>query len=142
VPNALVRLVAPRFLLPPGLNLGRVELVTGLSDEQLLEEYRRAWVVLLPLIDATANNSLLEGMACGTPVVVSDIGGIRDYAGPECGALCPPGDAQAHGAAVIELLLDSLRRKAAGRAARARAEMCAWPVVQKQIRRILETNGT
>jgi glycosyltransferase involved in cell wall biosynthesis len=136
----LVRLIAPRFLLPPGLNLGLVELVTELSDEQLLEEYRRAWVVLLPLVDATANNALLESMACGVPVVVSDVGGIRDYAGLECGALCLPRDAQAHGAATIELLLDSPRRAAAGQAARTRAEICAWPIVRTQIRRILQSN--
>jgi glycosyltransferase involved in cell wall biosynthesis len=133
-----MRLVDPRSLFPPGLNLGRVELVARLSDERLLEEYRRAWVVLLPLTDATANNSLLEGMACGAPVVASDIGGVRDYAGFECGALCRRGDAEAHGSATIELLLDSLRREEAGRAARARAEICAWPRVQAQIKRILE----
>ena len=136
VPSASVRLVAPYGLLPPELDLGRVELVTGLTDEQLLEEYRRAWVVLLPLTDATANNSLLEGMACGAPIVVSDIGGVRDYAGPECGALCPTHDAQAHGSATIELLLDPSKRRAAGQAARARAEICAWPLVQAKIRRI------
>jgi len=137
VPAALVRLVAASSLLPSELDLGRVELVTDLSDEQLLEEYRRAWVVLLPLTDATANNSLLESMACGTPIVVSDIGGVRDYVGPECGALCPPLDAKAHAAATVELLLDSFRRVAAGHAARTRAETYAWPIVQAQIRRIL-----
>ena len=137
VPSTLVRLVAPRSLLPPGQDLGRVELLTGLSDDELLKEYQRAWVVLLPLIDSTANNSLLEAMACGTPVVVTDIGGVRDYAGPECGVLCPPGDPQAHAAAVIGLLLNPLRREAAGRAARARAEIFAWPRVQEKIRAIL-----
>ena len=140
VPGASVRLIAPRSLLPPELNLGRVELFTDLSDEQLLEEYRRAWVVLLPLTDSTANNSLLEGMACGTPVVVSDIGGVRDYAGPECGALCSPGDAQAHAAATIELLRNSMRREAAGCAARARAELFAWPKIREKIRLILKNN--
>jgi glycosyltransferase involved in cell wall biosynthesis len=136
-PAASVRLVAPRPLLPPDLNLGRVELVTHLTDAQLLEEYRQAWVVLLPLTDSTANNSLLESMACGTPVVVSDIGGVRDYADPECGALCQSGDAVAHAAAAIDLLHDSLRREAAGRAARARAEIFAWPTVREQIRLVL-----
>jgi glycosyltransferase involved in cell wall biosynthesis len=142
VPNVLVRLVAPRAYLPPELNLGAVELVTGLSDEQLLEEYRQAWVVLLPLIDSTANNSLLEAMASGNPVVVSDVGGVRDYIGPECGALCAPGDADAHGTAVIDLLLNSLRREAAGQAARVRAEACAWPSIREQIRSILDNNNS
>ena len=137
VPTASVRLIAPRAFLSPELNLGQVELVTDVSDEQLREEYRRAWVVLLPLKNSTANNSLLESMACGTPIVVSDIGGVRDYAGPECGALCAPGDAQTHGKAVVDLLLDPLRREAAGQAARARAEICAWPAIREQIRKIL-----
>jgi glycosyltransferase involved in cell wall biosynthesis len=142
VPAALVRLIAPRALLPPEMNLGRVELVTGLSDEQLLAEYRRAWVVLLPLSDSTANNSLLESMACGTAVVVSDVGGVRDYAEPECGALCPSGDAQAHAAATIDLLLDSSRREAAGKAARARASICAWPTVREEIRQVVNSTQT
>jgi glycosyltransferase involved in cell wall biosynthesis len=139
VPSAVVRLIAPRAFLPSKMNLGPVELVSNLTDEQLLTEYRRAWVVLLPLNDSTANNSLLEGMACGTPVVVSDIGGVRDYVEPECGALCPSGDPQAHAGATIDLLLDSFRREAAGQAARARASLYAWPIIREQIRLVLRS---
>ena len=76
-------------------------------------------------------------MACGAPIVVSDVGGVRDYVGPECGALCPPSDARAHGSAVVELLFDSLQRQKAGAAARARAEIYAWPEIRRQIREIL-----
>ena len=42
--------------------------------------YQGADLLLLPLIDATANNTLLEGLACGLPVLASDLTGVRDYA--------------------------------------------------------------
>ena len=137
VPAVSIQLVAAPSELPPGLDLGRVELINGLSDEQLLEEYRRAWVVLLPLTDSTANNALLESLACGKPIVTTDIGGVRDYVGPECGALCPPGDAHAHASETIGLLRDSFRREAGGQAARERAKTYSWPVVREQLRLIL-----
>lgn len=137
VPGASVRLIAPPTLLPTGLDLGPVERLSGLDDDALRSAYRDATVVLLPLMRATANNSLLEAMACGKPVVVTDVGGVRDYARPEIGALCPRGDASAHASAVLDLLGDPERRERAGRAARATAEQLAWPKVRAQVRQAL-----
>src|SRR5262249_30684580 len=65
---------------------------TGLSDEQLLDLYRSADIGIMPVIDCTANNGLLEMMATGLPVVVTDIGAVRDYVTGEGALLVPPGD--------------------------------------------------
>lgn len=35
--------------------------------------------LLVVLLDSTANNSLLEAMACGMPMVTTDLQGVRDY---------------------------------------------------------------
>ena len=35
---------------------------------------------------------MLESLACGTPVIATDIGGIPDYVTSECGWLIPKGD--------------------------------------------------
>lgn len=70
---------------PPGLSQHPiasepgVTLYSGVSDDELLKIYRRAAIGVLPLSDATANNALLEMMACGKPVLVSLVGGIHEY---------------------------------------------------------------
>src|SRR6516225_6677681 len=46
-----------------------------ISETSLIELYRNADAVLIPVTNATANNSVLESLACGTPVISTSIGG-------------------------------------------------------------------
>ncbi len=69
-----------------------VRLHANISEEELIALYRGADVLLLPLLDATANNALLESLACGTPVISTDVGGIRDYVDQNAGWLLGKGD--------------------------------------------------
>jgi glycosyltransferase involved in cell wall biosynthesis len=109
-----------------------------LSDEALRDLYRGSDLVLLPLEDSTANNALLEGMACGRPVIVTDIGGVRDYISAEAADLVPPRDP----AAILQLLAryaadrDSLADR--GGAARKHAEaLLSWPMAADRFDSIL-----
>jgi len=52
----------------------------GISDEALRDLYRGCDILFLPLISATANNALLEAMAVGLPIFVSDLPACRSYA--------------------------------------------------------------
>ncbi len=108
---------------PPG-----VVIEGGLTDEALREAYRDADALLLPLSDATANNAILEAMACGRPVVSTDVGGVAEMTG-EAALLAPPGDARALADAVLALAADPARAAALGRAGRARAEALDWRVI-------------
>jgi mannosyltransferase len=64
----------------------------------------------------------LEAMACGVPVVATDVGAFPELiVEGETGALVPPGDAAAMAVAMARYLSEADTRTVAGRAARARA---------------------
>jgi len=104
---------------------GYVTRLSGLTDEDLREEYRRADVVFLPLENATANNALLESMACGTPVVSTDVGSVRAYVGEGAGQICAP-TPEACAAGLRHLLESADVRRKAGQAGRTYAESLSW----------------
>lgn len=51
----------------------------GISDLELRELYNRSKALFLPLLDAVANNALLEGLSMGKQILVSDLPALRFY---------------------------------------------------------------
>jgi len=94
---------------------------TGVSDEALRAAYQAADMLVLPLLDATANCAILEAMACGLPIVTTDVGGVRGYVDAQCALLAAPGNAEEMAANVSSLLADDARRRRMGIAAREKA---------------------
>jgi glycosyltransferase involved in cell wall biosynthesis len=56
----------------------RVELTGFLTEEKMLQEYRRAHVYLCPSVIENSPNSLAEAQMLGVPVIASRSGGIPD----------------------------------------------------------------
>jgi glycosyltransferase involved in cell wall biosynthesis len=77
----------------------------------------------------------LEAMACGTPVIGADVGGIRfSVADGVTGFLVPPNDPDALAARAAELLSDPARMREMGRAGVQRVQaQFTWPKVARAI---------
>lgn len=107
-------------------DLANVMVYKNVDDETLVRLYREADVLFLPLLQSTANNSLLEGIACGLPVVSTRLPSVKAYVpGPEA-VLIPENDPDLLADALVELFENPGRRAAMGDAARARALELDW----------------
>jgi glycosyltransferase involved in cell wall biosynthesis len=61
----------------------------SVDDETLRRLYQTAWILLMPLFDTSANNALVEALACGTVPVINRVGGVVDYGGGAVFPICP-----------------------------------------------------
>lgn len=112
---------------PTGLeHLANVSVESGLDDSALLAAYQRADLLFLPLRACTANNALLEGAACGLPVVSSDHASTRFYLPGEEAVLIRDNDADGFTQAILDLCENPRRRAEMSVAARRRAEELSW----------------
>ncbi|MFT6990984.1 MAG: glycosyltransferase involved in cell wall biosynthesis [Paraglaciecola sp.] len=98
------------FLIPkefrkPFEGISNVNFYARISDEELRSLYQNATLGFMPLVDCTANNAILEMMACGKAIACSNVGGISDYV-DEIGAMMFAPDLSAE--SLVNELMDLL----------------------------------
>lgn len=98
-----------------------------LTPAKLAHVYAGSDLMVFPSPTETFGNVVLESMACGTPVIGADAGGVRNIISSEInGALCPPKDDDAFVSAVNHFLDNDAQRQAAGASARSYALTQSW----------------
>jgi len=96
--------------LAESLNLAESLVVLPFVERQLLAAvYRRAALVMQPSEREGVGLPVMEAMACGTPVVASDLPALRETGGPSA-TYCPVGDVPPWTDAVVELLRERNER--------------------------------
>lgn len=95
--------------------------------------YASASIYACPTDRASFGITLLEAMACGAPVVCSDIEGFRDVVRSGDALLVPPNDADALADTLAAALDDDVLRERLSLAGHARASQYAWPDVADQV---------
>jgi phosphatidylinositol alpha-mannosyltransferase len=102
-------------------------------------EYRSADLYLCPTTRGSFGITLLEAMACGTPMIVADGPGFNALinGGAEAVRL-PHDDPAAWAGAVVRLLGDPVRRRMMSAAGVAKAARYAWPRVADEVLAVYE----
>lgn len=118
IPNATVICVGHNDP-PPGLRIPWIHLGYIQNDRLLSNIYSAADVFVIPSLQDNLPNTVLEAMACGTPVVGFDVGGIPEMVQHgRTGLLVQPNDAAQLGDAIVQLLTDADQRDRLGRNSR------------------------
>ncbi len=117
------------------LGIGDMVTFLGAKDQDTLQYYySAAEMVVMPSHYESFGMVALEAMACGTPVVASEVGGlafvVRDGV---TGFHVPERDPQALAARIELLLEDEALRMRLGRRAACWAESYAWPVIADRL---------
>src|SRR5688500_4546303 len=126
-----VRLLLTRLRVPDD----GIDILGFLTQDELTAELASAKALVAPSLGGESFGMVLtRAFACATPVVASDIPGYRDVITPETSVSVAPGDPEALGEAVDELLADEVEREELGAAARALAiEKYSWADIARRL---------
>jgi glycosyltransferase involved in cell wall biosynthesis len=113
----------------PCLHMDSVE-----NNRWLSVIYSVADLFVIPSVQDNLPNTVLESMACGTPVVGFDVGGIRDLVhSGRTGQLAPVGDAVALRDAITQLLhAPNTRREMGAESRKMVVEMYSYEAVARR----------
>jgi phosphatidyl-myo-inositol alpha-mannosyltransferase len=112
-----------------------------LPDKEVPAAYRSARIMVSPALGwESFGIVLIEAMACGIPVVASDIPGYRAVVEDGLqGVLTPPGDARALAGALLELIEDRDRRERMAEAALERSADFSWDRLVEDVEAAYDT---
>lgn len=128
--------VAPKPYWPFLAGCVNTRLHANIAEDDFIKLYQDADVLLLPIVDATANNALLESLACGTPVISSAVGGIPDYVDDACSWLFKRGEVTEIVELVEQICRDRTILLSMREAARRKSLEFSWQRIAGQMRAV------
>lgn len=107
------------------------------DDHTLVQFYNSADVLVAPSFYEGFGMTILEAMACGTPVVTSNVTSLPEVAG-DAAILAPPQDVSAISAGIVHLWQDKDFRQSMQYKGLERVKRFTWENTAEQIARVYE----
>jgi glycosyltransferase involved in cell wall biosynthesis len=120
--------------------LGKLQFVTSPTDEQLAQLYRDATLTCCASSFEGFGLSVLESLACGTPVACSDMRSLREVAEDVC-VYFPHDDAETMAQTVLGLIDDVEYRRQLKYRGVQRATQFTWAKASQLILEVLQRVG-
>ncbi len=118
----------------------QVRFLGAQPQESLPDYYAAADVVTVPSHYESFGLVALEAMACATPVVASNAGGLSiTIEDGVSGLLAPPDDADALAGRIAELLSNEARYQELAAGGRRRAEAYSWDTIARRMIRLYDS---
>lgn len=96
-------------------------------------------VLCLPSLNEGMSNAMLEGLACGLPLIITEVGGSDELVEPGVnGYIVPKHDSASIANALLELSNDRDSLVKFGTASRSKAEKMSWDQVAAKYYRLIE----
>lgn len=123
------------------MGLGERVVFTGrVTQEELVDHYRRANVLVLPSFFEGFGLPVVEALGCGTPVVVTDAGSLPEVVGEgEGGFIVPTGDSRALASAIERITRDpSLAREMGSKGRKRMERLFSWDRTASHTEKVYE----
>lgn len=117
----------------------KIKLLGYVNDDLLAKLYRGATAFVSPSFYEGFGIPLLEAMNCGCPVIVSDVGSIKEVV-DRAGIFIDPNDYKSIGNAIIKITKNNLFRKKCVNLGLKQAAKFSWENFSKDIYSIVEKN--
>lgn len=123
-------------------NLGvykKIHFSGWLSQDEIIKKYQEADLFVLPSLDEGMPNCILEAMACGLPIVATDVSGSREliHSGKN-GILVPPMDSKALAKAIQKCLNDEFLKNQMKKIGQILVSRYSWEKVAEEYLKICQ----
>jgi glycosyltransferase involved in cell wall biosynthesis len=119
---------------------GKVIFEGFVQHEDIVHYYQHCNIFAYTTLGEPFGKSIVESMACGKPVITSNIGGPSEIIeSGKTGFLVPPTEPEAIAEKILLLLEDSARMRQMGEAARTAAESYSWEKVAELYHKLYKT---
>lgn len=124
-------------------NLGlrdKINFMGQVSQESVKDWLKKSKLFVLPSLEEGQGVVLIEALACGTPCIGSNVGGIPDVISDDVGSLVPPNDPDSLAKSILYYLENEEEWLKKSENARLRAkEIFDWDVIAKKLVSIYNT---